>query len=81
MVQDWKYYYPYYWPDPFAAYLLPSDLEVGDTFWLEDLIEDEVGKVWSRGDAYRLPSCLAVWNGESFDLLFDRYRDRSVAIR
>lgn len=77
-IKDWVFYYPYHWPEPFAAYLLPPDLEVGDTVWLEDLIEDEVGTVWNQGDTNRLPSCLAVWNGEEFDLLFDRNKDRGV---
>lgn len=79
-IHGWQYVYPYSWPEPFAAYLLPPDLETGDTVWLEDLIEDEIASVWNQGDASRLPSCLAVWTGEVFDLLFDRGKDRKVMI-
>lgn len=79
-ISDWRYFYPYSWPEPFAAYLLPPDLEEGDTVWLEDLIEDEVASSWNQGDACRLDSCLAVWTGEQFDLLFDRDRDRRVVM-
>lgn len=79
-VIPWTEYYPYHWPNPFAAYLLPADLEIGDTVWLEDLIEDVVGSVWNQGNAWRLDSCLAVWNGKEFDLLFDEKNDRRVAI-
>lgn len=77
-VIPWTHYYPYFWPSPYAAYLLPPDLETGDTVWLEDLIEDVVGTIWNQGSAWRLPSCMAVWTGEDFDLLFDEKRDRGV---
>ncbi|MCB9019419.1 MAG: hypothetical protein H6546_03735 [Chitinophagales bacterium] len=77
-VLPWTHYYPYQWPRPYAAYLLPPDLETGDTVWLEDLIEDVIAAVWNQGNAWRLDSCLAVWNGEEFDLLYDEGRDRRV---
>ena len=35
------------------------------------LIEDAIAAVWNQGNAWRLDSCLAVWNGEEFDLLYD----------
>ncbi|MBK7341736.1 MAG: hypothetical protein IPJ06_00715 [Saprospiraceae bacterium] len=58
----------------------PADLETGDTVWLEDIIPDVIGGVWNQGSAWRLPSCMAVWTGEDFDLLYDENRDRQVAI-
>lgn len=61
---DWTLYYPYKFESPFAAYLIPPDLEKGETVLVEDLIEDIVGSVWNQGDAYRLESCEAIWNGE-----------------
>ena len=61
---DWTLYYPYNFESPFAAYLIPPDLEKGEIVLVEDLIEDIVGSVWNQGDAYRLESCEAIWNGE-----------------
>ena len=61
---DWTLYYPYNFESPFAAYLIPPDLEKGERVFVEDLIEDIVGSVWNQGDAYRLESCEAIWNGE-----------------
>lgn len=68
-------YYPYSFPSPFAAYLLPSDLKPGEEVWLEDLIEDVVGSHWGQGPKWRLEACAAVWNGEDFELLYDPLRD------
>lgn len=70
-VLDWTYYYPYSFPSPFAAYLLPSDLKVGEHVWLEDLIEDIVGETWNQGNKYRLKSAEAIWNGKDFEIQFD----------
>lgn len=79
-VLPWRRYHPHFWPSPIAAYLLPPDLEVGDTVWLEDVIEDVEAHYSNQGNIYRLNCCLAVWNGEVFDLLFDKDTDRTVAI-
>jgi hypothetical protein len=67
-VIGWTYYYPYHFESPFAAYLIPNDLKVGDVVMLEDLIEDVVDKSWNQGDTYRLESCEAVWDGKEFIL-------------
>lgn len=64
-------YYPYNFPSPYAAYLLPPDLKVGEVVMLEDLIEDFVGARWNQGDTYRLDSCKAVWNGDDFEILYE----------
>ncbi len=61
---DWTLYYPYKFESPFAAYLIPPDLEIGETVLVEDLIEDIVGSAWNQGDAYRLESCEAIRHGE-----------------
>jgi hypothetical protein len=71
MVLDFEYYYPHNFPSPFAAYLIPPDLEVGEAVWLEDLIEDYVSSVWNQGDVNRLESCEAIWNGKDFEILFE----------
>lgn len=65
-VLDFTWYYPHHFPEPFAAYLAPPNLVVGQLVWLEDLIEDLVGAAWNQGDTYRLDSCEALWTGEEF---------------
>ena len=70
-VIDFTFYYPYHFPSPYAAYLIPEDIKIGEKVFLEDLIEDYVGKRWNQGDTYRLESCKAIWNGKDFDILYD----------
>lgn len=64
-VIDQVYYYPYQFPSPFAAYLVPPDIAVGEKVILEDLIEDIVG-ARHKMHTYRLESAEAMWNGEKF---------------
>ena len=64
---------------PFAAYLIPKDIEIGEKVWLEDLIENYVGWCWNQGDAARLESCEAIWNGEDFDILYKEH-DRTCVV-
>lgn len=71
-VIDFTFYYPHDTPSPFAAYLVPRDIEVGENVYLEDLIQDFVGTTWNQGDAYRLASCEAIWNGKDFDIQNDQ---------
>jgi hypothetical protein len=80
IVIDFTFYYPHSFPSPFAAYLIPRDLQVGERVYLEDLIEDVVGGSWNQGDTYRLASCIAVWNGKDFELEFDPDKDQDVMI-
>ena len=68
-------YYPYHFVNPFAAYLVPEDLQPGEEVWLEDLIEDIVGVWGNQGHTYRLESAPARWNGTSFEVLFNPQRD------
>lgn len=70
-VIDFTFYYPYHFPNPFAAYLVPPDLQIGEMVILEDLIEDLVGQRWNQGDVYRLESSKAEWNGEDFIIQHD----------
>lgn len=74
-VIDYTLYYPYHFPNPFAAYLVPRDLAVGEEVWLEDLIEDLVGVYGNQGHHPRLAAAPAVWNGRDFEILFDPGRD------
>jgi hypothetical protein len=63
-------YYPHHFESPFAAYLIPKDLEVNETVIIEDLIEDIVGSTWNQGDIYRLKSSIAVWDGTDFTISY-----------
>lgn len=70
-VIGFTYYYPHNFPSPFAAYLIPPDLKIGEIVILEDLIEDLVGDFWNQGDVYRLKSCEAMWDGKDFIIQYD----------
>ena len=79
-VIDWSFYYPYNFESPFAAYLIPPDIGIGERVFVEDLIEDFVGSSWNQGDTYRLDSCEAIWNGSDLEFQYDRGRDTAVFI-
>lgn len=68
-------YYPHQFLCPYAAYLVPEDLPVGEEVWLEDVIEDIVGIWGNQGHTYRLQSAPARWDGTRFEILFDPARD------
>jgi hypothetical protein len=77
VVIEWTYYYPYKFSAPFAAYLIPKDIVIGERVFIEDLIEDFVGSTWNQGDTYRLENCEAVWNGSNFDIQYDPGENRT----
>ncbi len=68
-VIDYTLYYPYHFQNPFAAYLLPRDLAVGEEVWLDDLIEDVVAVWGNQGYQPRLEAGPAVWNGADFEVI------------
>ncbi len=70
LVLDFEHYYPYKFKSPFAAYLIPLNIEVGERVWIEDLIEDFIDYE-HQGEVYRLESCEATWNGKDFDIHYD----------
>lgn len=70
LVIDFTFFYPYDFPSPYAAYLIPKDLIKNEKVLLEDLIQDYVGESWNQGDIYRLKSCEAIWNGDDFDIQY-----------
>jgi len=74
-VIDYTFYYPYHFPNPFAAYLIPADLAAGEEVWLEDLIEDLVAVYGNQGYHPRLKSASALWTGYDFVILFNPSRD------
>lgn len=77
---DWTYTYPYQFPLPFAAYVIPSDINIGEKVYLEDLIEDYVGKSWNQGDCYRLKSCTAIWDGKKLNILYDPAKNNTLIV-
>jgi len=68
-VIDWSFYYPNQFESPYAAYLIPKDIEIGEKVFLEDIIEDIVAGSWNQGNAWRLEYSEAIWNGEDFEVL------------
>lgn len=59
---------PYISPLPFAAYLVPPDIEPDERVLLVDLIEDIPGVEWNQGDSWRQKSGEATWTGEDFEI-------------
>jgi len=76
-VIKWTHYYPYNFKSPFAAYLIPKDIKVGERVYIEDLIEDYIGASWNQGDTYRLESCEAIWSGTDLEIQYDPSTNRS----
>lgn len=73
-------YYPYSFPEPFAAYLVPSNLGNGQRVWLEDIIEDIVAVFGNQGWHPRLEACEAIWTGGEFEVQFDPDKDAPLLI-
>lgn len=74
LVVPFHQYYPYKFDSSYAAYLVPADIEVGETVILEDLIEDYYGgSFWHH--SIRLDSLKAIWTGEDFSIQYDREID------
>lgn len=80
LVIDWTDYYPYHFPEPFAAYLIPPDIQPGERVWVKDLIEDFAGIIWNQGDISRLDSCEAVWDGQDLKIQYDPSKHRSYVV-
>lgn len=72
---EYTIYYPYHFPNPYAAYLLPHDLRRGEEVWLEDVIEDIVAIHGNQGYSPRLESAPAKWWATHFKILFDPAQD------
>ena len=74
-VIPFRRYYPYSFPKPFAAYLVPPDLPDGERVWLNDLIEDIVAVYGNQGYQPRLKGCEAIWANGDFDIQFAPEQD------
>ncbi len=77
-VIKWTYYYPHTFTSPFAAYLIPNNIQIGEHVFIEDLIEDYIGASWNQGDTYRLESCEAIWNGKDLVIQYKPRENRSM---
>lgn len=67
LVCDW-FYVRADRPFPLAAYAIPKDIVVGAKYFLPDVI-DEIGlELWNQGNAHRMVSVVAKWNGCDFDV-------------
>lgn len=68
-------------PTPiFCAYVIPKDIQVGETVFIEELIEELVHYVTPEGCQKRLLSCKATWTGERFHVSHIEPPDRPVLI-
>jgi hypothetical protein len=78
-VIPWTTYYPYSFESPYAAYLLPPDLAVGEHVYLEDLIEDHLGVEW-QGNKSRRATSEAIWNGTAFEILPEPEENKRIFV-
>lgn len=78
-VIGFKFYYPHQFESPFAAYLIPPDIQAGERVFLEDLIEDIVAGRWNQGDTFRLQACEAIWDGNDMVLQFEEKPDAVIS--
>lgn len=80
VVIDWTEHYPHHFREPYAAYLVPPDIKVGERVWLKDLIQDYVGSNWNQGSCFRLESWEAVWDGTDFVIAYDPDNDAQFMV-
>ncbi len=71
-------YYPYQFPSPFAAYLIPPDLKEGEVVWLEDIIEDILAVYGNQGYHPRLEAWEATWRKGDFQIHFNPRKDAPI---
>jgi hypothetical protein len=65
---------------PFAAYLIPKNIKVGERVFVKDLIEDYIGFEWNQGNTQRLISAEAKWDGTDLIIQYDPKRSVTRAI-
>jgi hypothetical protein len=56
-------------PFPLGAYLIPKNLTVNTRVFLEDVIEEIPLEYWNQGNAFRLVSSQAYWNGTDVTII------------
>ena len=62
-------YYPHKFENPYAAYLIPPDIQLNEKVFIADLIEDFLRQL---GSGERLKSCEAIWNGQQLEILYTK---------
>lgn len=65
LIKDWFHVRPDR-PFPLAAYIVPKDLQPGTRVYLEDVVEDVLETYWNQGNAERILSSGATWDGVNF---------------
>jgi len=60
--------YRYHFNNPWAAYLIPSDIKVGEQVFVWDVIQDRVGTRQNHGGSLRQGQAIATWTGEVLDI-------------
>lgn len=71
VIVPWQEYYPHHFDSPYAAYLIPPRLKVGQKVVLNDVIEDYYAgnrPAGRTGLTNRCGSLEAVWNGEDLEI-------------
>lgn len=68
LMLDWTTFYPPKFTKPYAAYIVPKDLEPGTKVIIPTVIEDIVKIIW-QGTKSRLFNAKATWTGS--DLVID----------
>ena len=63
---DWTSKNPSKFSNPYAAYIIPSELKKGKCVLINDVITNHVSGRWNQGDVYRLSKSEATWTGEDF---------------
>ena len=66
--------YKYEYDIPFAAYMIPNDLNIGEIVFIEDIIEDYMDTYWNQGNVTRLMQGEANWTGEEFKIIQEKPR-------
>lgn len=75
IIKDWTYLYHEYKFPPKAAYLIPDDIQEGETVEIEDLIENFLEYTYNQGGSGRLKSARAVWEDNDLKILFNPAKD------
>lgn len=67
LLLDWTTFYPPKFTKPYAAYIIPKNLEPGTKVIIPTVIEDIVNISW-QGTKQRLNYAQAVWNGAELEI-------------
>jgi len=60
--------YRYHFSNPWAAYLMPADIKVGEQVFVWDVIQDRVHTHQNHGGSLRQGQAIATWKGDELDI-------------